>query len=76
MIENKLMHSTHEGARTGSPPIRETAASIKSVSTSIEPSGTPNNTEVSTSDNSSWSESDHSSCGIGILLGIEEAKRE
>ena len=57
----------YKDARTGWPPIRETAASIKSDWTSIGPSGTPSSTEVSTSDKSSWSESDQSSSWGGIL---------
>ena len=59
------MHSTRiKTYRTGCPPIRETAASLRSFGTSIGPSGTPSSTEVSMPDGPSSSESDQSSIPV------------
>ena len=57
---NRYGAYTHKTCRTGCPPIRETAASLRSVGTSAGPSGIPSSTEVSTPNRSSSSESDHS----------------
>lgn len=51
--------------------MRETAASVISDGDCTKPSGTPNRTEVSTSDNISSSESDQSSSLGGAIVGVD-----
>lgn len=56
--------------------MRETAASVISDGDCTKPSGTPNRTEVSTSDNISSSESDQSSSLGGAIVGVDGDLRD
>lgn len=66
-MENRVkLGAIREGTyRTGWPPIRDTAASVRSIADSIGPSGTPRRTAVSTFPSS---ESDQSSSAIRFTL--------
>lgn len=60
--------------RTGWPPMRETAASLMSLTSSTTPSGTPRSTLVSTPARSSSSESDQSSTRGGMSADRSRGK--
>lgn len=62
--------------RTGRPPMRETAASLMSLTSSIVPSGTPRSTLVSTPVRSSSSESDQLLIWEGMGSGMNLMEKD